>query len=219
MSASAFDALLGLSAGSVLVCALLALWRRQVRAIVAILRLQGVALALLAGVLSVHEHDVGLAVTAVLVLAVKAVVVPALLTRAVAGDTRRRESAPLINVPASLVAGALLIVVALGVSGRIVALDSSLSARLSPLGIATILVGYLVLVTRRRAVSQICGLLMVDNGIALVTFLLTSGVPLIVELGSTLDVLLVVVVLRVVVLSATTRLGSFELDDMRELHD
>ncbi len=219
MSAATFSAALGLAAGSVLVCALMALWRRQVSSMVAILRLQGVALGLVAGVLAAHEHDAGLAVTAALVLVVKAVVVPALLGRALSSDPRRRESAPLINVPASLVAGAVLIVVAFAVSGRIIELAPSVTTRLAPLGIATILVGYLVLVTRRRAVSQIVGLLLVDNGIALVTFLLTSGVPLIVELGSSLDVLLVVVVLRVVFVNATQRLGSFELDEMTELRD
>jgi hydrogenase-4 component E len=88
-----------------------------------------------------------------------------------------------------------------------------------PIGVATVLVGYFMLVTRRRSVSQIVGLLLVDNGIALVTFLLTAGVPLIVELGATLDVLLVVVVLQVLVVNAAARNGSFDLDEMRELHD
>lgn len=219
MSASTFGATLGLTAGAVLVCALLALWRRQVSAIVHLLRLQGLALASLAAVLAFHERDPGLAVTAALVLVVKALVVPSLLGRAVRRDPGRRETAPLINVPASLVAGAALIVVAFAVSGKVVALAPTASTRLAPLGIATVLVGYLVLVTRRRAVSQIVGLLLVDNGIGLVTFLLTSGVPLIVELGSSLDVLLVVVVLRVVVVNATARVGSFELDEMTELRD
>ena len=76
-----------------------------------------------------------------------------------------------------------------------------------------------MLVTRRRAVSQIVGLLLVDNGIALVTFLLTAGVPLVVELGASLDVLLVVVVLQVLVVNIRHHLGDSELDQLRELHD
>ena len=58
------------------------------------------------------------------------------------------------------------------------------------------LLGFFMLATRRKAVSQIIGLLLVDNGVALVAFLLTAGVPLLVELGASLDVLLVVVVLQ-----------------------
>lgn len=67
--------------------------------------------------------------------------------------------------------------------------------------------------------SQIVGLLLVDNGIALVTFLLTAGVPLVVELGASLDVLLVVVVLQVLVVNIRHHLGDSELDQLRELHD
>ena len=61
--------------------------------------------------------------------------------------------------------------------------------------------------------------LLVDNGIALVTFLLTAGVPLVVELGASLDVLLVVVVLQVLVVNIRHVLGDSELDQLKELHD
>jgi hydrogenase-4 component E len=76
-----------------------------------------------------------------------------------------------------------------------------------------------MLVTRRQAVSKVVGLILVDNGIALITFLLTSGVPLIVELGSSLDVLLVVVVLQFLVIHMGERLRRSELDHMSELRD
>ena len=81
------------------------------------------------------------------------------------------------------------------------------------------LIGFFALATRRKAVSQIVGILLVDNGIALVAFLATAGVPLIVELGASLDVLLVVVVLRVMATQMRLRLGSLDLDQLAELHD
>lgn len=219
MSTSFFVGALELSAGAVLVCAVMTLWRRQVRAIITMLRFQGVALATVAGVLAWHEHDFALAITAALVLGVKGVLVPWLLHRVIRLDPKSRETSPLINVPSSLVAAALLIVVSYVVSTKLTALAPSPATRLVPVGVATVLVGYFMLVTRRRSVSQIVGLLLVDNGVALATFLLTAGVPLIVELGATLDVLLVVVVLQVLVVNAGDRHGSFDLDELRELHD
>ena len=66
-----------------------------------------------------------------------------------------------------------------------------------PVGMTMVLVGLLLVVTRRHAVSQLVGFLMVDNGIATVAFLTAGGVPLVVELGASLDVLLVVLVLQV----------------------
>jgi hydrogenase-4 component E len=58
-----------------------------------------------------------------------------------------------------------------------------------------------------------------DNGIALVMFLGTSGVPLPVELGIATDVLLAVVILRILNSRIRTKFGATDLDQMRELHD
>jgi hydrogenase-4 component E len=215
----AYTGPLGLAAGVVLACAVATLWRRDLRAVVSVLALQGIALGAVAAVLAAHFRDTGLGVTAALVLAAKGLIIPALLRRIVRRDPGSRETAPLVNVPASLLAAAVLIVVAYLASGKITALAPGTAARLAPLGVATVLIGFFMLATRRKAVSAITGLLLVDNGVALVTFLLTAGVPLLVELGASLDVLLVVVVLRVLATTMRARLGPFDLDQLQELHD
>jgi hydrogenase-4 component E len=210
---------LDLCAGAVLVCAVIVLWRRDLGAIVRALSAQGIALGALAGVLAVHEHDAGLGVVAVLVLGVKGFVIPKLLRQLVSRDPGAREASPLLNVSASLVAAAVLIIIAFVASAEVVALLPNTATHLVPIGLASILLGFFGLVTRKKAVSQIVGLLLIDNGIALVAFLLTAGVPLIVELGASLDVLLVVVVLRVLAATMRQSLGPFDLDQLRELHD
>jgi len=208
-----------LAAGVVLVGAVLALWRRDLRALVSVLALQGAALATLAAVLAIHASDVGLGLVAGVILLAKAIVIPNLLARVVRRDPGSRETAPLVNVPASLVSAAVLVVVSYLVAGRLTALFPDPLTRLAPLGLATVLIGFFVLVTRRKAVSQIVGLLLIDNGVALTAFLLTAGVPLLAELGASLDVLLVVVVLRVLATAMRARLGQLDLDQLRELHD
>ena len=220
MTGSAYPGVLGLAAGAVLACAVVTLWRRDLNAIVSVLALQGVALGVTAAVLAAHSRDAGLAVTAAVVLAAKGLVIPVLLRRVVRRDPGSRETAPLVNVPASLLAAAALIVLAYLASragDRAGAGPGVAPAR--PVGLATVLLGFFMLATRRKAVSQIVGLLLVDNGIALVTFLLTAGVPLLVELGASLDVLLVIVVLRVLATTMRARFGPFDLDQLRELHD
>jgi hydrogenase-4 component E len=219
MSGSAYLQVLDLASGAVLACAVVVLWRRDLRATVSVLALQGVALGLVAAALAAHTDDAGLGATAAVVLAAKGVVVPALLRRVLRQDPDSREAAPLVNVPASLVAAAVLILVSFLVSGRLTALVPAPEARLAPIGLATLLIGFFTLVSRRKAVSQIVGLLLVDNGVALVTFLLTAGVPLAVELGASLDVLLVIVVLRVLATTMCARFGHLDLDQLRELHD
>jgi hydrogenase-4 component E len=219
VSAGTELALLELTVGVVLACAVVTLWRRDLRALVAVLALQGVALAGLAAVLAAHDGDIGLGVVAGVVLLAKGIVIPNLLARVVRRDPGSRETMPLVNVPASLVAAAALVVLAYLSAGRLISLFPSPATRLAPLGLATVLVGFFVLVTRRKAVSQIVGLLLVDNGIALIAFLLTAGVPILVELGASLDVLLVIVVLQVLAASMRARFGHLDLDQLRELHD
>lgn len=219
MSASGYASALGLAAAAVLLCAVVTLWRRSVGAIVKALAAQGVALAVVAFVLGFHEHDIGLMVVALLVLAAKAVVIPSLLGRVVRRDQRSRETEPLVNVPASLVAAGVLTFLAFAAARPVTAVVPTTAGRLIPLGLAAMLVGFFALVTRRKAVSQIVGVLLVDNGIALVAFLATAGVPLLVELGASLDVLLAVIVLQVLATQIRTQLGPFDLDQLTELRD
>ena len=82
-----------------------------------------------------------------------------------------------------------------------------------------VLLGFFVLVTRRRALSQVAGFLLLDNGIAATAFLVTAGVPLIVELAVSLDLLLVVLVLQVLAVRLHAAFGDADIDELRELRD
>jgi hydrogenase-4 component E len=215
---SAGAALLALTSGTILLCAALALWRRAARGIVSALRVQGFALAATAAVLGVQLHEPLLLVTAGLLVAVKGVVIPMLFGRLVRLDPASSETDPVVNVPASLVAAVVLTLVAFVATRPIVESVRGVPITLVPFGFATVLIGFF-LVARRKAVSQMVGLLLVDNGIGLVALLLTTGVPLLIELGGTLDVLLVVVVLRVLVTRMHAQLGVLDLDSLQELRD
>jgi hydrogenase-4 component E len=219
MTSSTFAPVLELAAGIILVCAVVTLWRRALSAIVKALALQGMALGAVEFVLGAGQHDSVLMAVGVLVVAVKGAVIPAFVGRIVSRDPTSREVAPLVNVPASLVGAGALTFLAYAATGPVVALVSTTAGKLIPLGIATLLIGFFAMVVRRNAASQIVGLLLVDNDIALVAFLATSGVPLVVELGASLDVLLVVVVLRVLTTHMHSQFGVLDLDQLRELHD
>lgn len=219
MSDTIFLRLLDLTAGLVLVCAFVALWRRALTAVVRALAVQGAALAAVALLVGLHEHHLEIVVAAGLVLVLKAGVVPVVLGRIVRASGETREPDPLVNVPASLLIGAVLTLVAYSATRGVVALDPAPQTHALPIGLAVVLIGFFVLATRRKAVSQIMGFLLIDNGIALVAFLATSGVPLVVEFGVAVDVLLVVLILQVLAAQLHTSLGFTDLDRLRELHD
>lgn len=213
---------LDLACGTLLVTAVVIVWRRQLAAIITTFAVQGAALAAIAATLAVHARDARLGVVAAGALALRAIVLPWLLGRALAGSasgTEGRESRPLVNVTASLLAVAALVLLAYAVSRPLVALDPSPAADAIPVGIAVTLTGFFVLVTRRRAVSQLAGFLLMDNGITATGLLTTAGTGLLVELGVSLDVLLALIVLRVLTGRMRGAFGDTDLDDLRELRD
>jgi hydrogenase-4 component E len=211
--------LLDLAAGVFLLCAVWVLWRRELAAIVWLLAAQGVALATLAALQAVHQGSGELFAVAAGVGVLKAGVLPAVLRRVLAASGVAREAEPRVNVTASLLVAAALSLLAYAVSRPLVELAPSPATHAVPVGLAAVFIGFFVLVTRLRALSQVVGFLMLDNGIAATAFLITSGVPLVVELAVSLDVLLAVLVLQVLASRMQATFGGADLDELRELRD
>jgi hydrogenase-4 component E len=220
MSSATYAQFVGLFAAVLLLCAVLLVWRRSLPTQIRLLAVQGWALAGLVAVLGIRGGEAQLVAVAALVLALKGVVLPRILTGATITDRGAlREETPLINTTASLILVSFLTMLAYLVSRPVLALGSTPAVAAVPVGIAMVLFGFLVLSTRRHAVSQLIGFLLLDNGIGTVAFLTAAGVPLVVELGVSLDVLLVVLILQVLTSRIRAEFGGADLDDLRELRD
>jgi hydrogenase-4 component E len=219
MSDVTYVQLLDAAAAAVLVAAVLVLWRRSLTAIVVTLAVQGCAVASLAVLVGLREQSPRRLVVAVAILIVKAIVVPAVLLRATRAATTAREASPLVNVAASLLIAGLLTVVAYGVTGPIVAAFVGPEGPVIPLGLAVVLIGLFAMVSRRTALAQAVGFLLIDNGITVVALLSASRVPTVVELGVLLDVMLAVLVLQALVGRMQLKFGTTDLDQLRELRD
>lgn len=219
MSDAVYVQALNLVCGGLLLSAVLMLWRRELAAIVRLLAVQGMLLAALAALLGARAGSGELYAVAAGVLVLKAVVLPGVLRRVLRDSGEAREAEPLVNTAASLLAAALLTLLAYAISRPLVALAPSPATQALAVGLAMVFLGFFVLVTRRRALSQVVGFLLLDNGIAATAFLATAGVPLIVELGVSLDLLLVVLVLQVLTARMRLKFGRTDLDELRELRD
>lgn len=219
MSQATFTSVLDFAVGALLLAAVLIVWRRQFSSLVRLLSLQGFALALIPLTTGLYDSDVALVGVSAIVATVNGVVIPRLVARPMRGENAPRESEPVVNTTASLLAVALLTALAYAVSGPVVALDPTPATRAAPVALSVTLIGVFVLITRRRALSQVVGFLIMTNGIAALAFLTTHGVPLVVELGASLDVLLAVIILQVLTGQMRLKFGRTDLDGLRELHD
>jgi hydrogenase-4 component E len=220
MSGALFTQLLNITVGTILLTAVLILWRRELSSIIGIFGLQGVALSAAVALIAVQEGSAELGVVAALVLVLRAGVLPWLLRRTLSeAGPNRRETKPLVNVVVSLLVAAGLTLLAYAVAQPLVDLEPSPTAHAIPAALAVALIGFFVLVTRRLALSQLVGFLLLDNGITAVGILTTAEVGLVVELGVSMDALLVVLVLQVLKSRIREAFGRTDIDELRELHD
>jgi hydrogenase-4 component E len=220
MTSTAYADLLAMAAGGLLLAAVGIVWRRELRSMVQLLAWQGLALAALPLAEGFHEQDWTLLAVGIAVVGLRVVLLPWLLARAVGSEAEdRRESTPLLNTTASLLAVAMLTVAAFAISQPVADLEPTPATRAVPAAFAVILIAIFVMVVRRRALSQAVGFLMLDNGIAAVAFLTTAGVPTIVELGASLDILFAVLILGVLTGRVRHLYGDTDLDQLKDLQD
>ena len=220
MTDTAFASVIDLAAGALVLAAVLIVWRRDLRSIIRLLAWQGAALAAIPLIRGVHESDATLVVVGAGIAVLRAILLPWLLARALGAEQRgQREATPLVNTTASLLIAALLTVTAFAVTRPVVNLDPGAATGAVPAAFAVVLIALFVMATRRHAISQAAGFLMLDNGIAAAAFLLTAGVPVIVELGASLDVLFAVIVIGVLTGRMRRKFGGADLDALQELHD
>jgi len=165
MTQATYSGVLNLAAGAFLLAAVLIVWRRELRSIVVLLAWQGLALGVIPLTEGIYQDDAPLITVGLVVLLLRAVALPLLLARAIGTEAHeRRESTPLVNTTTSLLITASLTVLAYAVTRPIIALDPSPATRAVPAAFAVILIAVFVMVSRRRAVSQAVGFMMLDNG-------------------------------------------------------
>ena len=195
----AFSRLTMTAASAMLLLALVVLWRRHASAYITAFRTQSVVLAFVGAVVAWYGHVPELFFVAVMILILKGWIVPWVLSSMERRRQGARELHPLVNTETSLLVCGTLAVAAYEISRPLASVMNLATRRGLPVALALIFVSLFIVVSRREAIAQIVGFLMLENGIALLALLGAYGVPLIVELGVFLDVLLGVLVMQAVV--------------------
>jgi hydrogenase-4 component E len=195
-------------ASAMLLAALAVLWRRHVPAYISAFRWQSVALSVVGGVVAWRGGVPELFVVAAIIFGLKAVVVPALLGRMATRFPGEQELQPLVNTEVSLLLSSCLAIAAYEITRPLAAVVTLPTRGGLPVAMALVFVSLFILVSRRRALTQIVGFLMLENGIALLALLGAYGVPLVIELGVFLDLLLGVLVMQALISRIRETVGS-----------
>lgn len=178
---------------------------------------QSVLLGVVAIAMAVSESRHELLVTAGLTLALKGALIPWFLIRVIDRIGIHREIEPYLNIPASLLACLVLTVVGYRVSTGFPEVGGGVSHHLLGVALSMVLIGLFLMMTRRKAITQILALLTVENAVLLVAVGVTSGMPLVVELGISFDVILAVLVLGILVYRIVDRFDSMDVSRLSRL--
>jgi hydrogenase-4 component E len=209
--------LLILCAAGMLVTAHLMVGQKALFTAIRLYGVQSVFLAMVAVTIAVADSRHELLVTAVLTLALKTILIPWFLMRVIDRIGIHREIEPFVNVPASLLVCAGLTVVGYRVSTGFPVAMRGASHHVFGVALSMLLIGLFLMATRKKAITQILALLTVENAVFLVAVGVTPGMPLIVELGISFDVILAVLILGVLVHRIVDRFESMDVSRLSKL--
>jgi len=215
--------ILTLSAVALLISTFGVVVRRSFAGWLSAYRYQSVVLA---GSTAVIAYETGfweIYAAAVLTLAVKAIIIPRLLVRVTESvkDEFKIEANPFVSIRLSLLVSALLVALSYGLLR-----ETLISANLDvfavtylPVSLSLFFIGLFVMVSRRMALNQVVGLLIIENGLFLFTTALTQGVSLIIEVGILADILVGVMVSALLLVRMSQTFDSFDIASLENLKD
>ena len=202
----------------VLMLNLFALGTSRILSVVHAVAAQG---ALLGAVpLLAHAHvTFPMILAAVGAIALKGVVIPTFMLRALREAQIKREVEPLIGLLPSIILGALATAFALLFAGRLPLAPAHSGTLLVPASIATVLTGFILLTTRVKAITQVVGYLILDNGIFIFGMLLIEAMPYIVEMGVLLDLFVGIFVISIIINHINQAFSSLDTRRLAELKE
>jgi hydrogenase-4 component E len=211
--------LLNMCAALLLLISFAMLAQRRVVNLVNLLALQGTLLLLATLLLAWRTRQPHLYVSAALTLALKVVFLPWLLHRLIRRLEVYWDSESLLNIPATMLIGLAVVVFSFGLAQPISALASTATRNSIGIALAVVLLSFLTMITRRKAMSQVVGFLSMENGLFFGAMSATYGMPMVVEFGVSLDVLVAVLVLGIFFFQIREQFDSLDLHHLEALRE
>ena len=211
--------LLNMCAALLLLLSFAMLAQRRIVNLVNLLALQGALLFIATLLIAWRTRQPHLYVSAVLTLALKVVFLPWLLHRLIRRLEVYWDSEPLLNISVTMLVGLAVVVFAFGLAQPISALASTATRNSIGIALAVVLLSFVTMITRRKAMSQVVGFLSMENGLFFGAMSATYGMPMVVEFGVALDVLVAVLVLGIFFFQIREQFDSLDLHHLEALRE
>lgn len=212
-----FSQLVMLGSSAMLLTALIVLWRRGVPAYITAYRWQSWLLGALTAVVAGFSGDRQLYLVAVALVFLKGLAIPRLLRTMDRRFGTQRELRPYVNTETSLLISGLLVLFAYALARPWMAVSQLPTRAGLPIAMGLLFVSLFIIVSRKKAITQVIGFLMLENAIALLAVVGTYGVPLLVEFGVFLDALMGFLVMQIFVYQIHETFDTIDVEQLTRL--
>ena len=193
--------------------------QRRILSLIHLYALQGVTLVMATAVVAHVTGQPHLYLSAALTLALKVLLIPWLLLRVIARLQVRWDVETLINIPTTMLIGIGVVIFSFNLALPIARLSTSVASGTLGIALACVLLSFLMMITRAKAVPQVIGFLAMENGLFFAATSATTGMPMVVELGIALDVLIGVLILGVFLFQIREQFDSLDIRHLERLKE
>ena len=210
---------LNVLAAGLLLISFAMLSRRRTQRLITLFAWQG-AILFLSTCLVAHSSGLSeLYYSAGLTLILKVIALPWILHRLIYRLGAQWDSEPLVNIPATMLVGLVLVIFAFGLAQPISMLATTITRHTLGIALAVILLSFLMMITRRKAITQVIGFLAMENGLFFAATSATYGMPMVIELGIALDLLVGVFILGIFFFQIREQFDSLDLHHLEALKE
>ncbi|WP_310446854.1 formate hydrogenlyase [Thiobacillus sp.] len=193
--------------------------QRRVVGLITLFAWQGAALATSTAIIAWSTGQHHLYYSAALTLILKVIAMPWFFYRIVRQLDVNREVESMLNIPTTMLIGIVLVIFSFNLALPISQMAGTVMRSTLGIAMACVLLAFLMMITRRKAITQVIGFLAMENGLFFAATSATYGMPLVVELGVALDVLVGVFVLGIFFFQIRESFESLDLKHMEKLRE
>jgi hydrogenase-4 component E len=211
--------LINLCAALLLLIAFAMLGQRRVLSLIYLFAWQGLALMASTAIVAYTTGQKHLYYSAVLTLLLKVLLLPWLLHRLIDRLKIKSDLETLINIPSTMIIGLVLVVLAFNLALPISRFAGTVTRGTLGIALASVLLAFLMIITRRKAVPQVIGFLAMENSLFFAASAATYGMPMVVELGIALDVLVGTFIFGIFFFQIRETFDSLEIKHLEKLKE
>lgn len=200
-----------------LLASLMLIVAKRLDRMIRIVGIQAWTLACIAGIVGYSTGNWHMYLAALLTVIVKALAIPLFALYIVDKIGIQRETERYLSSKASLLVGVGLVILAYYVAAPDYGMEQAIVGNSLPISLAMVLIGLFVMISRKKAIAQMLGVIVMENGLFLTAAAMTSGMPLVVELGMFFDIFVGVLIMGILSFKINQTFDSINVDNLQKL--